>query len=74
MPRKRLSGDLWRGKRLKVLERDGYTCTRCKVSLTKQTAHIDHIKSGKLGTNEMSNLRALCNAVTAYGLMPDIGG
>lgn len=60
MPRKRLSRELWRGKRLKVLERDGYACTRCKISLTTQTAHIDHIQSGKLGTNEMSNLRALC--------------
>jgi len=60
MPRKRLSRELWIGKRVTVLERDGYECVRCQTTLTEQTAHIDHIVSGKLATNEMSNLRALC--------------
>jgi 5-methylcytosine-specific restriction enzyme A len=60
MPKKRLSRELWRLKRLEVLERDGWMCVRCHSSLTERTAHIDHIRSGKLGTNQMTNLRALC--------------
>lgn len=43
-----------------VLERDGYECVRCQSKLSERTAHIDHIRSGKLGTNEISNLRTLC--------------
>jgi 5-methylcytosine-specific restriction endonuclease McrA len=35
-------------------------CIRCKVQLTLEAAHIDHIQSGKRGTNEFKNLRTLC--------------
>lgn len=60
MPRKRQPRKIWNITRLKVLERDGYACVRCKTSLTSFTAHIDHIQSGKLGNNHISNLRTLC--------------
>jgi 5-methylcytosine-specific restriction endonuclease McrA len=42
------------------LARDGWQCVRCHAPVSETTAHIDHIKSGKRGTNAMSNLRALC--------------
>ena len=60
MPRKRQPREIWRETRRKVLARDGHKCVRCETPLTESTAHVDHIKSGKHGTNEMSNLRSLC--------------
>lgn len=62
MPKKRQPKEVWLETRRKVLARDGYKCSRpsCAVSLTEQSAHIDHIRSGKLGTNRMDNLRSLC--------------
>ena len=60
MPKKRQPKEIWNETRRKVLARDGFQCARCEISVTEKTAHIDHIKSGKLGTNEMKNLRALC--------------
>jgi 5-methylcytosine-specific restriction protein A len=60
MPRKRQPIEVWRETRLKVLTRDNFKCARCGKEVTEKTAHIDHIKSGKLGTNELSNLRTLC--------------
>ena len=60
MPRRRQAKEIWCGTRRRVLERDGYECVRCHLPVGERTAHIDHIKSGKLSTNEMSNLRALC--------------
>lgn len=69
MPQKRLSRELWRAKRERVLRRDAYRCVRCQSELSARTAHIDHIQSGKLGTNRMSNLRALC--VRCHALRAD---
>jgi 5-methylcytosine-specific restriction protein A len=60
MPRKRQPKEIWQVTRLKVLERDDYKCVRCGKVLLVSTAHVDHIKSGKLGTNELTNLRTLC--------------
>jgi 5-methylcytosine-specific restriction protein A len=60
MPRKRQPNEIWKLTRLKILERDDYKCVRCGLALTVATAHIDHIQSGKLGTNELTNLRTLC--------------
>jgi len=60
MPRKRQPREIWRETRKKVLARDDYKCVRCRSPVAVGTAHIDHIRSGKLGTNEMSNLRTLC--------------
>ena len=69
MPKKRQPREIWRETRRKVWLRDGGICQSPLPSplcigkdepmpLTK--CHIDHIKSGKLGTNELSNLRVLC--------------
>jgi 5-methylcytosine-specific restriction enzyme A len=60
MPKKRQPKEVWRETRIKVLIRDNYKCVRCEISVSEKTAHIDHIKSGKLGTNHLTNLRTLC--------------
>jgi len=60
MPKKRQPIEIWKETRKKVLERDDYRCQRCNEPLKEDTAHIDHIQSGKLGANEMWNLRTLC--------------
>ena len=60
MPKKRQPREIWRETRLKILERDNYCCIRCMIAVTVETAHIDHIQSGKLGSNHTSNLRTLC--------------
>jgi 5-methylcytosine-specific restriction enzyme A len=60
MPRRRPPREVWQELRRKVIERDGGKCVRCSVPLLESTAHIDHIQSGKNGTNELSNLRTLC--------------
>jgi 5-methylcytosine-specific restriction protein A len=62
MPRRRQDRELWMETRRRVWERDGGMCQypygKHPVSLDQ--AHIDHIRSGKLGTNDLSNLRTLC--------------
>lgn len=68
MPKKRQPREIWDETRLIVLERDDYKCVRCNIEVTfkrvvgelARTANIDHIVSGKLGTNHLSNLRTLC--------------
>jgi len=60
MPQKRQPREIWAITRLKVLARDQYQCQHCGIAVTEKTAHIDHIQSGKRGSNHMSNLRALC--------------
>jgi 5-methylcytosine-specific restriction endonuclease McrA len=65
MPKQRQSKELWALQRERVWKRDGSKCVRCAsqgiftfVGLNE--CHIDHIRSGKLGTNLLSNLRTLC--------------
>lgn len=64
MPRKRQTKELWDETRRKVWERDKGRCQgpycKDKPALELSQCHIDHIRSGKLGTNELSNLRVLC--------------
>jgi 5-methylcytosine-specific restriction enzyme A len=52
--------EIWRETRKRVWERDGQTCTHCHKPLALNQCHIDHIHSGRLGTNHMANLRVLC--------------
>jgi 5-methylcytosine-specific restriction protein A len=60
MPKKRQPRWLWKMTRRRILKRDGFKCVRCSTDLTESTAHVDHIQSGKLGSNHDSNLRTLC--------------
>jgi 5-methylcytosine-specific restriction enzyme A len=60
MPKKRQPKEVWDETRRRVLARDGNQCRRCSTPVFEDTAHIDHIVSGKRGTNELTNLRALC--------------
>ncbi|MGP1906796.1 HNH endonuclease [Metabacillus sp. JX24] len=60
MPKKRQPKEVWTVTRKRIWLRDKKCCVRCKVNVEINTCHIDHIKSGKLGSNEDSNLRTLC--------------
>jgi len=60
MPKKRQPKEIWQQTRLIVLARDNSCCVRCKTPLSIETAHIDHIQSGKRGSNHINNLRTLC--------------
>lgn len=62
MPKKRPPREVWDDLRRQVWERDGGLCQypygRHRVALEEE--HIDHIVSGKRGTNGRANLRTLC--------------
>ena len=66
MPKRRQDSETWAETRRKVWERDQGRCQGpyCKDtlpwSLPLDACHIDHIRSGKLGSNHLSNLRVLC--------------
>lgn len=66
MPHKRPPREIWRKTRRRIWERDqgrcqGPYCTDLPAwSLPLNKAHIDHIVSGKHGSNADDNLRLLC--------------
>jgi 5-methylcytosine-specific restriction endonuclease McrA len=66
MPKKRQPLEVWRETRKRVWLRDKGRCQgpycedNTAWSLALRVCHIDHIRSGKLGTNNLSNLRILC--------------
>lgn len=66
MPKTRLSKELWWTKRKQIWLSDKGKCQGpyCQDEpawlLPLEEAHIDHIRSGKLGSNHNSNLRTLC--------------
>jgi 5-methylcytosine-specific restriction protein A len=60
MPKKRQPREIWEETRRKVWERDGGMCQRGNHPVSLEECHIDHIVSGKRGTNHLSNLRTLC--------------
>lgn len=47
-------------QRRRALARDGFACVRCGTPVTEETAHIDHVRSGKYGSNALDGLRTLC--------------
>jgi 5-methylcytosine-specific restriction endonuclease McrA len=60
MPKSRQKTEIWRQTRRKVFERDLGLCQRCGKGLQLRACHVDHIVSGKLGSNHIDNLRLLC--------------
>ena len=60
MPRHRPPREIWQVLRGKVYSRDGGRCVRCHAEVKLSECHIDHIRSGKNGTNQLTNLRTLC--------------
>lgn len=48
---------IWRAKRMRVLERDGFQCVMCK---SKYDLHVDHLKYSIIGSEKMENLQTLC--------------
>ena len=62
MPKSRQPREIWQETRRKVWERDEGLCQYPygKHPVSLEEAHIDHIRSGKHGTNDLSNLRTLC--------------
>lgn len=49
---------LWQGRRLKVIERDGSACVACGET---ESLHVDHIlPRSRGGTHELDNLQTLC--------------
>lgn len=66
MPRKRQPKQIWQVTRKRIWERDlgrcsgPYCADKPPWSLPLEQAHIDHVKSGKYGTNSDDNLRTLC--------------
>jgi 5-methylcytosine-specific restriction enzyme A len=60
MPKRRQPKEIWAITRKRIWIRDGGKCVRCDKTVSLNNCHIDHIRSGKLGTNEDQNLRTLC--------------
>jgi 5-methylcytosine-specific restriction endonuclease McrA len=66
MPKARPPKEVWLAIRQVVWTRDQgrcrgpYCADTPPWSLALNECHIDHIRSGKHGTNELSNLRTLC--------------
>lgn len=60
MPKHRQPKEIWRETRRIVWERDKGTCVHCDAPVSLKESHCDHIKSGKLATNGLKNLRTLC--------------
>ena len=60
MPKSRLPKELWHAKRCEIWLRDGEKCVHCTMTVGLSECHIDHIVSGKRGSNARKNLRTLC--------------
>ena len=50
---------LWKGIRLKVLDRDGWLCVKCGRSGRMEVDHIQRLEDGG-EVYELSNLQSLC--------------
>jgi len=59
--RRGYGGTTWKKLRLVILTRDAFTCKVCQTYVGK-SAHCDHIiPKAQGGSNELSNLQALCH-------------
>jgi 5-methylcytosine-specific restriction endonuclease McrA len=70
MPKHRPPDAVWKVIRELIWNRDGRRCVHCHEDVSLRTCHIDHIRSGKLATNEFKNLRTLCRRCHALRLDP----
>lgn len=66
----------FRDRRIKALERDGWTCQDCGADLTRKQAEVHHLKpirkySNPEAANKLRNLLSLCSRChgerTTYG-------
>lgn len=69
MPKSRQPRSIWFKNRENVFNRCGGRCAHCKCEIKINKCHIDHIQSGKRGSNHFKNLRALC--VKCHALRED---
>ena len=60
MPNKRPPHEVWAVIRGHIWKRDGGCCVHCRLAVPLRKAHVDHLQSGKFGSNEFRNLRTLC--------------
>lgn len=61
MPKSRPPRSIWNELRWVCWNRDKRKCVRCKKRVAFNQFHLDHIISGKYGTNKLCNLRVLCH-------------
>jgi 5-methylcytosine-specific restriction enzyme A len=57
---KRQPYEIWQLTRKMIWERDGKRCRHCQTPVSLNACHIDHIRSGRQGSNRKENLRTLC--------------
>lgn len=60
MPKRRQPREVWQKVRTRIWLRDLRRCSHCEDSVVFEKCHIDHIQSGKSGSNGALNLRCLC--------------
>ena len=60
MPKCRTPREVWQYLRKITYDHDQGMCVHCNKPVTFESCNIDHIKSGKISSNELSNLRTLC--------------
>lgn len=60
MPKSRQQVEIWQHTRQRVFERDLGVCAKCGKHPLLRECHIDHIISGKAGSNNIAILRVLC--------------
>ena len=68
MPKRRPPEAVWKELRRIAWIRCGRRCVHCGIPLSLEECHVDHIHSGKNGTNKIRNLRTLCPACHALRL------
>jgi 5-methylcytosine-specific restriction protein A len=70
MPKRRQPREIWQRVRTKVWLRDRRRCVHCGNPVAFEKCHIDHVQSGKRGSNGIRNLRTLCRRCHALRADP----
>lgn len=71
MPKRRPPREVWEELRRIIWNRDGGKCTHCHEPVALEACHIDHIRSGKRGTNKIKTLEHFVAGVTFCGQITD---